>query len=80
MEIKTELSRTAMLLGGDAVERLTRARVAVFGLGGVGGALCEALARAGVGELVLIDGDRVSLSNINRQIIALHSTVGQHQP
>lgn len=77
MEIKTELSRTAMLLGGDAVERLTRARVAVFGLGGVGGALCEALARSGVGELVLIDGDRVSLSNINRQIIALHSTVGQ---
>lgn len=77
MEIKTELSRTAMLLGTDAVEKLTGARVAVFGLGGVGGALCEALARAGVGELILIDGDRISLSNINRQIIALHSTVGQ---
>lgn len=77
MEIKTELSRSAMLLGGTAIEKLTHARVAVFGIGGVGGALCEALARAGVGELVLIDGDTVSLSNINRQIIALHSTVGR---
>lgn len=77
MEIREELSRTAMLIGGEAVEKLTHARVAVFGLGGVGGALCEALARAGVGELTIVDGDSVSLSNINRQIIALHSTVGQ---
>ncbi len=77
MEIKAEFSRTAMLLGGEAVERLRRARVAVFGLGGVGGALCEALARAGVGELTIIDGDRISLSNINRQVLALHSTVGR---
>jgi len=76
MNIKPQFSRTAMLLGGDAVERLARARVAVFGLGGVGGALCEALARAGVGELTLIDGDTVSVTNINRQIIATHSTVG----
>ncbi len=77
MEIKTELSRTAMLIGGEAVERLARASVAVFGLGGVGGTLCEALARAGVGELTIIDGDRISLSNINRQVLALHSTVGE---
>lgn len=77
MEIKAEFSRTAMLLGGEAVERLRQARVAVFGLGGVGGALCEALARAGVGELTIIDGDRISLSNINRQVLALHSTVGR---
>ncbi len=76
MNIKPQFSRTAMLLGGDAVERLGSARVAVFGLGGVGGALCEALARAGVGELTLIDGDTVSVTNINRQIIATHSTVG----
>lgn len=76
MNIKPQFSRTAMLLGGDAVERLARARIAVFGLGGVGGALCEALARAGVGELTLIDGDTVSVTNINRQIIATHSTVG----
>ncbi|MBQ9080718.1 MAG: tRNA threonylcarbamoyladenosine dehydratase [Clostridia bacterium] len=75
--MKPEFSRTAMLLGGDAVERLAAAHVAVFGLGGVGGALCEALARAGLGHLTIIDGDTVSLSNINRQIIATHSTVGK---
>lgn len=76
MNIKPQFSRTAMLIGGEAVERLNNARVAVFGLGGVGGALCEALARAGVGTLTLIDGDTVSVTNINRQIIATHSTVG----
>ena len=76
MNIKSQFSRTAMLIGGEAVERLNNARVAVFGLGGVGGALCEALARAGVGALTLIDGDTVSVTNINRQIIATHSTVG----
>lgn len=76
MTIKPQFSRTAMLLGGEAVERLAASRVAVFGLGGVGGALCEALARAGVGALTLIDGDTVSVTNINRQIIATHSTVG----
>ena len=76
MNITPQFSRTAMLLGGEAVERLAASRVAVFGLGGVGGALCEALARAGVGALTLIDGDTVSVTNINRQIIATHSTVG----
>ena len=71
-----EFSRTRMLLGDDAMARLAAARVAVFGVGGVGGYVVEALARSGVGELELIDDDAVSLTNINRQIIALHSTVG----
>lgn len=70
-------SRTEHLLGSAAIEKLARARVAIFGVGGVGGYVAEALARSGVGEIELIDCDRVSLSNINRQIIALHSTVGQ---
>lgn len=71
-----EESRTVRVIGADAQERLRRARVAVFGVGGVGGHICEALARAGVGAIDLFDSDCVSLSNINRQIIALHSTVG----
>lgn len=66
-----------MLIGEAAVEKLKRVRVAVFGVGGVGGYAIEALARAGVGAIDLIDNDRVSESNINRQIIALHSTVGR---
>lgn len=70
-------SRTAMLLGQEAVEKLASAHVAVFGIGGVGGYVAEALARAGVGALDLIDSDTISVSNINRQIIALHSTVGR---
>lgn len=70
-------ARTALLIGQEGVEKLKNARVAVFGVGGVGGYVVEALARAGVGALDLIDKDVVSLSNINRQIIALHSTVGQ---
>ena len=77
MDCKEEERRTAELLGMEAVECLHRARVAVFGVGGVGGYACEALARAGVGHLTLVDSDTVSLSNINRQIIALHSTVGR---
>ena len=71
--------RTAMMLGEDAVGRLRSARVAVFGIGGVGGYTVEALARSGVGELHLVDADRVSVSNINRQIIATHKTVGQYK-
>jgi tRNA A37 threonylcarbamoyladenosine dehydratase len=66
-----------MLLGEEAVHRLIGARVAIFGVGGVGGYVAEALARAGIGALDLIDSDTVSVSNINRQIIALHSTVGR---
>ena len=69
--------RTEMLLGEEGVERLENARVAIFGVGGVGGYAAEAIARAGVGHITLIDSDRVSLSNINRQIIATHNTVGE---
>ena len=68
--------RTAMLLGEDAMERLKNAHVAVFGIGGVGGYVVEALARAGIGHLTLIDSDTVSLSNLNRQLLATHSTLG----
>ena len=77
--IDTIYTRTAMMLGDEAVERLKCARVAVFGIGGVGGFATEALARAGVGHLTLIDSDTVSVSNINRQIIATHSTVGEYK-
>jgi len=71
--------RTELLLGHEAVERLSRSRVAVFGVGGVGGYVVEALARSGVGTLDLIDNDKVSLTNLNRQIIALHSTLGMYK-
>lgn len=70
-------TRTAALIGDDGVEKLKTARVIVFGLGGVGGHVAEALARSGVGQLDIVDNDVVSLSNINRQIVALHSTVGK---
>ena len=72
-------SRTEMLLGTEGVERLMSARVAVFGVGGVGGYVVEALARAGVGSFDLIDSDRVAISNINRQIIATHETIGMYK-
>ena len=68
--------RTEMLLGSETIRRLQKARVAVFGLGGVGGYAVEALARSGVGSLDLIDSDTVSVSNLNRQLLATHSTVG----
>ena len=74
--MKAQFLRTGMLLGEAAVERLQKARVAVFGLGGVGGYTVDALARSGVGQLDLIDNDTVSVSNLNRQILATHSTVG----
>ena len=70
-------SRTRLLLGDDAMDILARSRVAVFGLGGVGGYAAEALARSGIGALDLIDHDTVSPTNINRQLFALHSTLGQ---
>ena len=76
MQVKDEFSRTAYIFGDRAIEKLNNSRVAVFGVGGVGGFACEALARAGVGEIDIFDKDTVSMSNINRQIIALHSTVG----
>ena len=77
--MENAFSRTELLLGKDAMSRLFGARVAVFGVGGVGGYAVEALARSGVGALDLIDNDVVSLSNLNRQIIALRSTVGQYK-
>lgn len=77
MPISEEFLRTAYVYGEEAVEKLNKTAVAVFGVGGVGGYICEALVRAGVGSIDIFDRDTVSLSNINRQIIALHSTVGR---
>jgi len=72
-----EFSRTENLLGKAAMDKLKNARVAIFGIGGVGGYAAEALARSGISQLDLIDNDKVSLTNLNRQIIALHSTIGR---
>lgn len=72
-----QFSRTALLLGEKALDTLARSRVAVFGLGGVGGYVCEALARSGVGAFDLIDHDTISLTNLNRQIIAAEKTIGR---
>ncbi len=77
--MRAELSRTAMLLGREGLLKLRRSRVAVFGLGGVGGYVAEALARSGVGALDLVDRDAVSVSNLNRQLYALRSTVGMNK-
>lgn len=79
MSIKEEHYRTAMLLSEEGIARLRASHVAVFGVGGVGSYVCEALARAGIGKIDLFDHDTVSLSNINRQSIALHSTVGEYK-
>ncbi len=74
-----QFSRTQLLLGEEAMDRLKRSRVAVFGVGGVGGYVCEALVRSGVGAFDLIDDDKVCLTNLNRQIIATRKTVGQYK-
>ena len=74
-----EFSRTQLLFGKEAMERLSKSRVAVFGIGGVGGYTVEALARSGVGAIDLIDNDKVCLTNINRQIIATHKSVGKYK-
>ena len=80
MEKKDSIyTRTEMMLGERAVERLRSSHVAVFGVGGVGGFTTEALCRAGVGKITLVDSDRVAVSNINRQIIATHSTIGKYK-
>ncbi|MGN0733072.1 MAG: ThiF family adenylyltransferase [Emergencia sp.] len=71
------LDRTEMLIGSEAVSRLAGAKVLIFGVGGVGGHVCEALVRAGIGEIHLVDGDTVAESNINRQIIATRDNIGQ---
>ena len=77
MSSNEQLSRTELLIGEAAVEKLRASRVTVFGVGGVGGFAVEALARSGIGTLDLVDSDTVALSNLNRQIISLHSTIGQ---
>lgn len=74
-----EYSRTELLIGEEGLKRLWNSTVAVFGIGGVGSYVVEALARAGVGNLVLVDHDQVSLTNLNRQLIALHSTIGKEK-
>ena len=77
--METPFSRTQMLLGPEAMEKLRQSRVAVFGIGGVGGYVVEALARAGIGALDLVDHDRIALSNLNRQIIATRETLGEYK-
>ena len=74
-----QFSRTQLLIGKEAMDRLSKTRVAIFGIGGVGGYTAEALARSGVGELDLIDDDKVCLTNINRQIFATRKTVGKYK-
>lgn len=75
----TQFARTELLLGKEAMEKLKNSRVAVFGIGGVGGYVCEALVRSGVGAFDLIDDDKVCLTNLNRQIIATRKTVGKYK-
>lgn len=77
--MKEEFTRTAMLIGESAAERLSSAHIAVFGIGGVGGFVVEALARSGIGYFDLIDNDTVNITNINRQIIATHNTLGKYK-
>ncbi len=77
--MENQFSRTELLIGRESLQRLQKARVAVFGVGGVGGYAVEALARSGIGALDLIDHDKVSLTNLNRQIYALHSTIGKYK-
>lgn len=75
----TQFSRTELLFGKEAMDKLAGSKVAVFGIGGVGGYVCEALVRSGVGAFDLIDDDKVCLTNLNRQIIATRSTVGKYK-
>lgn len=77
MSLTNQFQRTERLIGADAVTLLNRKHVAIFGVGGVGGFVCEALVRAGVGIVTIVDKDDVDITNLNRQIIALHSTVGR---
>ncbi len=77
--MQERFKRTELLMGEEALEKLARSRVAVFGIGGVGGYVCEALVRSGIGAFELVDMDTVSISNLNRQIIALESTIGRYK-
>ena len=74
-----QFSRTRLLIGEEGMERLRRSRVAVFGIGGVGGYAVEALVRSGIGTLDLVDHDRISLTNLNRQLHATHQTIGKYK-
>ncbi len=77
--MEEQFERTALIYGEENIAKLNKARVAVFGVGGVGGYVVEALARSGIGTLDIVDNDKVAVSNINRQIIATHSTVGRYK-
>ena len=77
--MQNQFERTELIFGADNMERLRKARVAVFGVGGVGGYTVEALARSGIGTLDLIDNDKVAFSNLNRQILATHKTLGRYK-
>ncbi len=79
MEKEHIFTRTEMLIGKQAIDRLQKSKVIIFGVGGVGGYVAEALARSAVGTLCLVDNDKVSITNINRQIIALHSSIGRYK-
>ena len=79
LDMLNQFSRTQLLLGAENMDRLAKAKVAIFGIGGVGGYVAEALARSGVGSFVLVDDDKVCLTNINRQIIATRKTIGQYK-
>ena len=75
--MEDKFSRTEMLIGNEGMEKLTNAKVAVFGLGGVGSFVCEGLARSGIGNFVLVDFDKIDKSNINRHLIATQKTIGK---
>ena len=77
--MEEQFSRTELLIGENSIEKLQKSHVAVFGVGGVGGYVCEALVRSGIGKFDLVDSDTVAVSNLNRQIIALHSTVDKYK-
>ena len=77
--MENQFQRTELILGSDAIEKLNNAKVCIFGIGGVGGYVCEALARAGIGKFVLVDNDTVNITNLNRQIIATHKTIGKYK-
>ncbi|MBQ7308473.1 MAG: tRNA threonylcarbamoyladenosine dehydratase [Clostridia bacterium] len=77
--MKNQFERTYMLIGDENLNKLKNSKIAIFGIGGVGGFVAESLARCGVGELHLIDNDTINVSNLNRQIIALHSTIGKYK-
>ena len=77
--MENQFTRTELMLGSDNMNKLKNSSVLIFGVGGVGGFVCEALARMGIGSLTIVDNDTISITNINRQIIALHSTIGKYK-